>query len=301
MKKAVPILITWDVHPDPERTIENMKYAIGLSSELLKELEIKSTFLFVAELAHQFKKEISLLVKDKQEIGCHGLTHGDEEEYNRMPEDLQRTYLNKATDILQDIAHNPIKTFRGPRVKTSHITHKILEELGYTADCSVGSQRIDFISSNLINIGWIFAPRLPYHPNEKSAFKKGERNIWVVPISAIILPFISSTLNIFKLNFMKFLFNILYRESLRTGKPIVYLVHPTEFTKMSTIKFEKTKLSLEKIRTHGLSFRNKFYERDPQKRFEMNKNLFIYMKSFPDVQFMTVNSFISNMLMQGVM
>lgn len=295
MKKVVPILITWDVDPTPQVTLENKKEALERIIKLLEHLQIDATFLFHAKIAPLLKEEISALTQNGHEIGCHGLTHGSEEEYNRMSEDLQRTYLTQATDILQDVTNRSIKTFRGPRVKTSHTTHRILEELGYTADCSVSSQRIDFVSSNLINVGWVFAPRLPYHPSEKSAFRKGERKIWVVPVSAIILPFISSTLNVFKLKFMKYFFNILYRESLRTGKPIVYLIHPFELAPY-TIQLQKTGLSLERIRTHGLSIRSKFYEKDDQKRFEMNKELFAYMKSFPHTQFMTASDFVDDFL-----
>ena len=75
----------------------------------------------------------------------------------------------------------------------------------------------------------LFAPRMPYHPKENDAYRKGSMNIWEIPISAIILPFISGTLSVFGLRFMKRFFGVLYRESQRTGKPIVYLIHPTEF------------------------------------------------------------------------
>ncbi len=293
MKKIVPILLTWDVDPTPEVTIENKKHALELIIELLKELEIQSTFLFVAMVAQHLREEISWLIRAGQEVGCHGLTHGDDEEYNRMPEDLQRNYLCQATDILQDITHSPIKTFRGPRVKTSHITHSILEELGYTADCSVASQRIDFVSSNLFNIGWVFAPRVPYHPNRDSAFKRGDRELYVIPISAIILPFISSSLNVFGVEFMKFFFNILYRESQRSGKPIVYLIHPFEFAPATIKKAKDGQGSVERLRTHGMSFRSNFYEKDEKKRLQYNKELFTYMKSFPHVQFMTVSEYVS--------
>ena len=53
------------------------------------------------------------------------------------------------------------------------------------------------------------------------------RQIWEIPILALMLPFITGTLSVFGLGFMKRFFNVLYRESLRTGKPIVYLIHPT--------------------------------------------------------------------------
>lgn len=295
MNKIVPVLITWDVENWPGFTIEDKKAAIMLAAGLLDELNIKSTFLFVAEAAMSLPDEISALIKAGHEIGCHGLTHDNEEEYDKMPEGLQRSYLGAATEILRSITSHPVTIFRGPRAKTSHITQKILQELGYAADCSVASQRCDLVSSNLINPGWIFAPRLPYHPRPDSAFKKGNQKIWVIPISALILPFISSVLYILRLKFMKRFFDVLYRESLSSGKPIVYLLHPEEFAE-ATVKVKGTLPFFKKIRIHGFLFRAKFYEQNRRKRFVMNRELFLYMKSYSNVRFFTVNDFITRVL-----
>jgi peptidoglycan-N-acetylglucosamine deacetylase len=294
MQKNVPVLITWDVDPTPEVSLEHLKESFCLINDLLQELRIASTFLFVSEVAQKLIMEISALLASGQEIGCHGLTHDDTEEYHKMPEAMQVQYLQQATEILNTITKKPVITFRGPRVKTSSITQKILEELGYKADVSVSSQRIDIISSNFINWGWIIAPRSPYHPNDSSAFKRGNRKIWVVPISAIVFPFISSTLNIFGVTFMKLFFKILYAESLRNGKPIVYLIHPDEFAP-KTIKIDSKVSFLKNLRIHGFALRSKLYTRDERKRFENNKSLFYYMKSFPNVQFMTVNDYVASL------
>ncbi|MFH0777399.1 MAG: polysaccharide deacetylase family protein [Candidatus Eisenbacteria bacterium] len=295
MKRVVPVLITWDVDPTPEVTPENKKRALALTLALLSDLQIRSTFLFHAQIAPDLQEEISSLVAAGHEIGCHGLTHGDEEEYDRMAEHVQREYLVKATSILESVANTPIRTFRGPRVKTSHITQKILEELGYCADCSVSSQRIDFISSNLVNVGWIVAPRLPYHPSDRSAFKRGKRNIWVVPNSAIVFPFISTALYTFRLRFMKYLFNILYGESLQKGKPIVYMGHPFEFAPWS-MRIRGGSSFFRRVRIHGFGYRRIFCEKNERSRYEMNKALFAYMKSHPAVEFMTVSDFVGGTL-----
>jgi peptidoglycan/xylan/chitin deacetylase (PgdA/CDA1 family) len=298
MKHAVPVLMTWDIDPTPEVTLEDKKRALALTLTLLSDFQIRCTFLFHAQIAHSLDREISLLVEAGHEIGCHGLTHGDEENYNRMTEDFQREYLSKATRILQSVAKRPIRTFRGPRVKTSHITQKILEELGYRADCSVSSQRIDFVSSNFINVGWIIAPRLPYHPSDRSAFRSGNRNIWVVPVSAVVLPFISTALYTFGPRFMKCFFNMLYTESLRNGKPIVYLGHPFEFAPWS-MRIRRGASFSRRVRVHGLGFRRMFCEKNEQRRYEMVKELLAYMKSRPAVEFMTVSEFIHGMLDQS--
>ncbi len=63
-----------------------------------------------------------------QEIGCHGLTHTDEEDYDRMTLDMQRAYLEEATQKLAATAGAPILAFRSPRVKTSAHILKLLAE-----------------------------------------------------------------------------------------------------------------------------------------------------------------------------
>ena len=174
----------------------------------------------------------------------------------------------------------------------------ILEELKYSGDSSVCSQRIDFISSNFINPKWIFAPRLPYHPRENNAFRQGNRKILVVPVSALIMPFISSTLYALGLNFMKMMFRILYMESIKTGKPIVYLMHPAEFADESKkIKYKK---SFKDIKARGLYFRRRIkLHNSANDRFNSTKNFFEYVNEYPDVEYMTVYRYVKSFVNEG--
>ena len=213
-----------------------------------------------------------------------------------MPEDALYENLGEATEILRSISGQHISSFRGPRLKTSSATQKVLLDLGYTSDSSVASQRIDFLSSNLVNFGWIIAPRLPYHPGEDSPFRRGQLPLWVVPVSAIIMPFISSALYVFRMNFMKNMFKMLYREARRTGKPIVYLIHPFEFAPIEGTWVPNGLSTVQRIRTYGFVFRERLYEKDHQERLRMNRELFEYMNTFPDVHFRTVRDYVSNEL-----
>lgn len=140
--------------------------------DLCKELDIRSTFFFTANYAQEYPVQIEQMSFHGHEIGCHGLMHSDEEDYDRMPSDLQWKSIVEATQILQKVTNSPICSFRSPRVKTSAQTLKLLSDCGYLADSSVCSQRIDFISSNLINPGWLVAPRKPYRPHPMNAFKR---------------------------------------------------------------------------------------------------------------------------------
>ena len=237
------------------------------------------------------------------EIGCHGFTHGHEEDYDKMSEELQNAYIGEATEKLRTLVDAPIRSFRSPRVKTSAYTLKLLAEYGYLVDSSVCSQRMDVVSSNLINTSWIFAPRRPYRPCNKNAFKHGTLPIWEVPVSAMILPFISSSLKVLGLSAMKFFFKLLYAEAKRTGKPIVYLAHPTEFvggktkrTRRWNVHAKHEYFTLSYIRTHGLRLRTLFYRIDSETLLSYTRALFDYMASFSGVEFMTIGEYAASHL-----
>jgi hypothetical protein len=291
--KQISVLITWDIDPDRWATAEHRENALSMALDLCEEFGIRSTFFITANFAHEYPAHLERMRLLGQEIGCHGLRHTDEEDYDRMPPDLQHTYIEEATRKLQTAAGSPICSFRSPRVKTSAHTLKLLSDFGYLTDSSVCSQRIDFISSNLINLGWLVAPRRPYRPHPANAFRRGNLPIWEVPISAAIVPFISSSLKVLGLGWMKAFFRLLYAESRLTGKPVVYLAHPSEFTELlgGGTKLTLADFSPSRIRTHGLLARNLMFRLGGQILFEATRELFAYMTSLPDVAFVTCHEY----------
>jgi polysaccharide deacetylase len=291
MTEPVPVLITWDVdvtsRGDPVKKRQSLQSAI----ELCRDVGIRATFLFVAQEAEWYPKEIAEMKDAGHEIGCHGLTHGSKEEYNRMPPEMQRSYIEQATGLLAQATGTSITSFRGPRVKISSTTLELLSEYGYLADSSVCSQRLDLVSSNLINMGWIKAPRSPYHPHRESAFKRGTIDILEVPVSALAIPFISSALYVLRLPLMKVLFWLLYAEARRSGKPIVYLGHPAEFHLQAQRRFKWSDLSLSTLRTHGFRLRKRLFVSDPAIRLDLSRALFRYIAAFPGIRFMTMREY----------
>ena len=296
----VPVLITWDI--DPLARDERIRYGIPLkdeqtsllkkslelAGELTSEIGMHSTFFVTASLCEEIEDELTELKKKGHQIGCHGLTHGDDENFAKLPYDEQLFRIEKATRILEGFV-GKVTAFRAPGARISATTLKILENSGYTADSSISSQRFDLASSNT-NPKLLIAPRRPYHPKESDAFRKGSMKIWEIPISAIILPFISGTLSVFGLRFMKRFFNVLYRESLRTGKPIVYLIHPTEFLASENYGVPASWFFSPRMwRIQGNPVRYFLFRRDGKVLFEENKELFAYMKTFEGTKFMTVD------------
>ena len=69
---------------------------------------------------------------------------------------------------------------------------------------------------------------MPYLTSEKTLFKKGNDGIIEVPLSASLLPYLSTTMRIFP-NFTALQRRIMAFESSLTGKPIVFDTHPNEF------------------------------------------------------------------------
>jgi len=297
-KKVVPVLITWDVDPSLSMPFEGKKLSVVKTVGLCDELGIPATFFVTANAEHATVEVLAHIQASGHEIGCHGLTHGDEENYNLMPEPIQRRYIEEATRKLERLTGTPIHAFRGPRVKTSATTLQLLVEYGYWSDSSVCSQRFDVISSNLINVGWLMAPRRPYHPHPQNAFKKGPLSLWEIPVSALVVPFISTLMNVMGLTFMKFLSRLFYAEARRTGKPIVYLAHPIEFVLVSGRhqKFQIREFTPSYIRSHGLLIRKMLYRLDKDTFMEYSRQLFSYIGTLPDVRFMTVSDYTARVL-----
>ena len=286
-ERMVPVLLTGDVDYSTHHREQDKSRAFNQMLRAGRELAGGITFFFVAREAEQVPGYPRILREAGHEIGCHGLTHGNEEEYDSMPLSMQEEYLEKATGLLGALGGCEILSFRGPRVKVSGPTLKILSRMGYLADSTVCSQRFDLISSNLVHPGWLRAPRLPYHPSADDAYGRGNLGILEVPVSALAVPFISSTLYVFGLRLMKLLFRALYSESRRTGKPIVYLFHPYEFAD----EIEGAKDYTGNLKVHGLRLRRHLYRGDSSSKLDWNLSLWRYIAGFEGVRFMTMSQY----------
>lgn len=296
MSGTLPILVTWDVDPSPEVPYEARRRSLDVTLDLCRDLAVRTTFFVTAQADHVHADDLDRIQSLGHEVGCHGLTHTDEEEYQRMPAADVRAYIEQATDRLQSAAGTPITVFRSPRLKMGASALDALVACGYVADSSVCSQRVDVISSNLVNPGWLVAPRIPYHPDRSNPFRRGDSPLWEVPISAAVIPFISAFLSVLGLRFMKLWFRLLAAESRRTGKPIVYLGHPIEFTASWMTPFAWSQLTPAYIRTHGLLLRKQLYRLDSAAWLQATRDLFAYMASYPGAAFLPVGDYVAHEL-----
>jgi peptidoglycan/xylan/chitin deacetylase (PgdA/CDA1 family) len=205
-------------------------YRVGLPRllDLLSRHDITSTFYFTGMFCEQSPESVDLVLDHGHEIGCHGYDHSPGRAFDLLSYQEQVTELEKAKSVIEPIA-GKISSFRAPALRVNEYTVRALEETGFTTDSSVCSQRFDgpFTFGAKEKMKWLGAPRLPYPLSYDAMTKRGFSNVLEIPISALLIPFIGTTMRISP-SVTKLLRKFLFKEAFQTGKPIVFLFHPNE-------------------------------------------------------------------------
>lgn len=205
-------------------------YKVGLPRllDVYAKHDIKCTFYFTGEIIESVPETLELVVDHGHDIGCHGFSHSHKKTFDTMNLDEQIAELTKAKNTIEKIAGR-IYDFRAPALRTNEYTIKALERTGFNTDSSIASQRFDgpFTFGSKKKLKWMYAPRYPYYPSYDSIFIKGESNILEIPISAMAFSYIGTTMRVSPI-ILKILEKILFVESIKYGKPIVFLFHPNE-------------------------------------------------------------------------
>ncbi|HID26234.1 MAG TPA: DUF2334 domain-containing protein [Methanosarcinales archaeon] len=210
--------------------IASMIYKEGLPRllDLLAKYEVCSTFYFTGKFCELSPDSVELVKAHGHEIGCHGYDHSPQNAYDLLNYEEQVSELKKAKKVIEPLA-GKITSFRAPALRINKYTVKALESTGFTTDSSVCSQRFDgpltFGSKKKLN--WMLAPRKPYILSYESIIKRGSSKVLEIPISALLFPFIGTTMRVSPL-LTKILQKYLYYESKNTDKPVVFLFHPNE-------------------------------------------------------------------------
>ncbi len=215
---------------------------------LYRKYGIKSTFFITGKYIEEFHEVIPLIENEGHEIGCHGYSHEIDQAFDMLSLKEQINNLNKVRNLYEKHSNNALVSFRAPALRTNEFTVNALESAGFKFDSSVASQRFDFFLSfgGLKKLKWLFSPRMPYNAYQKSLAKKGFSKIMEIPISALLMPYIGTTMRVFPL-LTKFLRYILHYEAIFTGKPIVFLIHPVELiTESKKGKFNRRSKNLLK-------------------------------------------------------
>ena len=205
-------------------------YEVGLPLllDLLAKHDIKGTFYFTGEMAESFPESVEIVTEYGHEVGCHGYDHSPERAFDVLSYSEQVAELKKAKTAIEKVAGR-VKSFRAPALRINEDTVKALEDTGFTSDSSVCPQRFDgpLTFGSRRKLKWLIAPRRPYFLSYTSIIKHGKSHILEIPISALILPYIGTTMRIIP-NLVKILQKLLFFESKITNKPVVFLFHQNE-------------------------------------------------------------------------
>ena len=160
---------------------------------------IKVTFFFTGYIAKLYPEIVKMVLPYGHEVGSHGLSHEKEDGFDILPLEKQVYHLRESRKILEDISGEEVISFRSPALRVNEYTAIALAEAGYKIDSSIASQRFDMFMSfgGLKKMKWLFAPRLPYQTAENDIFRKGSGPIVEVPLSALGLPYVGTTMRVF--------------------------------------------------------------------------------------------------------
>lgn len=210
--------------------------------DLYDQYKIKATFFITGEILEKIPEIVKLVDTKKHEIACHGYSHHVNEAFDILSYNEQKAHLIKAKMLLENLSGKEIVSFRAPALRVNKDTPKALLETGFLNDSSISSQRFDFFLSfgSIKKLNRFFAPRMPYFTDENNLAKKGNSKILEIPISAMLYPYISTTMRIFP-KITGLFRNLLIFESKMIGKPINFLTHPNEFIDedKTNIKFNR--------------------------------------------------------------
>jgi len=294
VKSFVPILLTCDIHTHVQE-VEEVREDLISTRAVFSQYKWPCTFLFPSKSAESLCDQVGLLRDEGHEIGCHGLTHEPSENLALLPLEEQQAILSQATQRLGEILGERPQTFRAPVFKVSGHTVQVLDTLGYQADLSVVAGRLGIFGSEIYNLRPLLGTRTPYHPSIANPYRKGPANLWEIPVSALVLPFLSNTERLLGLSFMKHLFRVLYLEAKITGKPIVFVLHAEDLNPDRGVQQFSSRLSWRHfVPTHrdGFQFRFYLFERNWKYVHRDIVALLRYMQSFPGIHFMRVKDYV---------
>ena len=206
------------------------KEGMPLLLDFYEKHNIRTTFFFTGYIAKLIPDVVRMVQSYGHEVASHGLDHNPQNAFDNLSLDEQIHHLNESKKILEDISGDKVITFRAPAARVQKNTAIALNETGFKIDSSLSSQRFDFFLTfgNVNKLKWLTIPRTPYFTEPNDLFRKGGGKIFEIPISALIFPYIGTTLRMFP-NFIKIVKIIMNFENKLNQKPIVFLTHPNEF------------------------------------------------------------------------
>jgi peptidoglycan/xylan/chitin deacetylase (PgdA/CDA1 family) len=231
---------------EPSVAQKVLKQGLPRLLDLYDKYDVNATFFYTGKIV-EIEPEVIDIVKERgnHEIGCHGYSHELEYGFDILSLKHQQQHIRRAKRIIEEETNMKIISFRAPAARINKFTIIALENTGFKIDSSICSQRFDgplsFGAKGKMN--WLFAHRLPYHPSKTNPYLNGDSKILELPISALFLAFIGTTMRI-SIQLTKTLQKTLTWESKRNNKPLIFLMHPNEVidqTKNETVNYKRGK------------------------------------------------------------
>lgn len=198
--------------------------------DLYERYGVKATFFYTGHIAQLCPKLVKMAYERGHEVGSHGLTHEVNQAFDVLTPEQQLNHLRQSKKILEDIIGDEVISFRAPAARVDKKFPQILREAGFKLDSSVSSQRLDMMFSfgALKKLNWLATPRKAYFTKPDNIFRKGNFELLELPISALGLPYIGTFMRIAPM-LNRMTRNLLYLETLYSGRQFVFLTHPNEF------------------------------------------------------------------------
>ena len=284
-------LLTLDVHPRLELADD-----LAICLDYLQAVSLRATFFVPAILVSEYRliPVLQRLVADGHQLAGHGLLHRPPEDFVKDPLETQRRNPVSAKAILEDVAQVEVTAFRAPTFRLSSRTLVALEEAGYKVDLSVNPQRLGLLSSQPGNLGWLLAPRRPYHPRRTDPFRPGSMELWEVPTTSFVVPFTSLLYQALGLATARAYARLMQVEARLTGAPLVFLLHPEELVPSTYVRPPppKTLRALVPRANGGIDLRCWIYERDELRIHQTTLAFLDYLRAMKGIEYLTVDDYL---------
>ena len=213
-----------DLHSD---TYDSLKYGIPKALKIADKYNIKLTFFVPANLLEKFPDYFKDLKKKGHEIALHGLEH---ERFDDLHFKEKEERIIKAILIYKKIFNEEPKGFRAPQHSIDDETLDILNKNKFLYDSSYTPfnilQLVFFPKKIKLWFKGFFMPRKTFYIR---------KNLYEVPLSGFIIPFVSLPLRAFPKPMLKAFLLILRL----TNKDMVFYAHSWDFIKLPKSKIDK--------------------------------------------------------------
>jgi len=238
MKISLTLDIEADLHSGMHRSLEQ---GLPRFFQIINKYDIKATLFVPALLLYQFPSYFRHLEKQGHEIALHGYEH---ERFDTLSVKEQERRIEDAVEIYKSIFKKQPKGFRAPQHSAAPELIAILKKNNFIYDASYTPfnilQLLFFPSRFKSWLKDFFRPRKIY---------KLRKNLFEIPTSSFLIPFVSLSLRIFPWPILK-LYLILLKI---TQKNLVFYAHSWDFIRLpqskidTTFRYTKLLKNLEKI------------------------------------------------------